>query len=110
MTAVASQTVSAAGAATVYNAGNASNDIPNSSGRTIVIVKNASGGSINATFKGQGKIGSDQTVADRVVAVPAGAERAFWLDPVLYNKADGTVQMDLSATASVTVAVLNTPA
>lgn len=89
-----------------YTAAVASMAIPNVNGNTVVHIKNGSGVAVNATIRGQGLMG-DVLVPDRVVAIPAGQERMIGrLNPALYNQSDGTVQIDLSAVATVTVAVV----
>ena len=108
MALLSAQVPGPAGAAPTYTAVSASDQVPNSGGRTVVIVRNASGASINVTIVGTGKI-EDLTVANRVIAVPAGQDRLISLPAALYNDADGRVTLNFSATASVTIAVLNLP-
>lgn len=89
-----------------YAAAVASMAVPNTNGNAIVHIKNGSGASITATIRGQGFMG-DIVVPDRVVTIPAGQERMIGrLNPAMYNQGDGTVQIDLSATATITVAVV----
>ena len=73
---------------------------------TILIVKNGSGASINVTLVTPGTLPTGDAYPDRVIAVPAGAER--WI-PVLpdYAQAGGTATVNFSATASVTAAAIN---
>lgn len=108
MAALNAQVASPVGVAPTYNAVSASDTVPNSSGRTVLLVRNASAGSINVTLVGRGLMG-DITVPNRVIAVPAGADRLISLDASLYNDTDGRVTVQFSAQASVTVAVLNLP-
>lgn len=72
----------------------------------ILIVKNASGASINVTLVTPGTLNTGDAYPDKVIAVPAAAER--WV-PVLqdYRDANGLAAVTFSATASVTVAAIN---
>lgn len=108
MAALSAQVASPVGVAPTYNAVSASDTVPNPSGRTVLLVKNGSGASINVTLVGRGVMG-DIVVPNRVIAVPAGQDRLISLDASLYNDASGLVTVQFSATATVTMAVLNLP-
>jgi hypothetical protein len=108
MAALLAQVPVPVGLAPVYNAVSASDTVPNLGGKTVLLVKNASGASINVTLVGQGKMGYI-TVPNQVVAVPAGADRLISLDPALFNDSNGQVTVQTSAQASVTMAVINLP-
>jgi len=72
-------------------------------GRTVFIVKNASGGSITVTFNSlvQSNYGTD---VDPVLTVAAGATLiAGPFDPVRYNDANGRVGVTYSGVTSLTV-------
>lgn len=73
---------------------------------TILIVKNASGASINVTLVTPGTLGTGDAYPDKVIAVPAAAER--WI-PVLqdYQGPSGVAAVTFSAVASVTAAAIN---
>ncbi len=72
---------------------------------TILIVKNASGASINVTLDTPGNLGTGDAYPDKVYAVAAAGEK--WI-PILtdYRQATGLANVAFSATASVTVAAL----
>lgn len=75
-------------------------------GLMFLYVKNASGGSINATIGTPGTV-DGLAVADLVVAVGAGVNKMLGPFPAgIYNQAGGLVYVDWSAGASVTAAVL----
>lgn len=73
---------------------------------SILIVKNASGASINVTLETPGTLSTGDAYPDKVYAVPAAGER--WI-PILrdYRQASGVANVTFSATASVTVAAIN---
>ncbi|RBY82681.1 hypothetical protein [Blastococcus sp. TF02A-26] len=72
-------------------------------------IKNGSGVSINVTLPTPGTV-DGLAIADRVVAVPAGADMLIGLSRGdAYRQTDGSVYVDYSAVASVTVAVLDIP-
>lgn len=89
----------------------------NAKARTLVIVNNGSGGSINVTIpvnagsaaRPASGIYPAQTVADMVVAVPAGAIRVIGPVPLVYNDASNNIAINYSATATVTTAVIEDP-
>ena len=72
---------------------------------TLLIVKNASGASINVTLDTPGNLGTGDAYPDKVYAVPAAGER--WI-PVLadYRQPTGLANVAFSATASVTAAAI----
>lgn len=73
---------------------------------STLIVKNASGASINVTFTTPDTLATGDAYPDKVYAVPAGQER--WL-PVLGVYMDPTTRaaaVAFSATTSVTVAAV----
>lgn len=70
-------------------------------------VTNGSAASVNVTVVTPGVADGDLPIPDRVVAVAAGTTRYFaGLGPV-FRQADGTVHINYSAVASVTVALLD---
>lgn len=73
---------------------------------TLLIVKNASGASINVTMVTPDPLPTGDAYPDKVYAVPAAGER--WI-PVLtdYRQATGLATVTFSATASVTAAAIN---
>ena len=90
----------------VYTAVASSNNVRNPGRGVILHVKNGSGGSVNVTLVGQANL-DGAVIQSKVVAVPAGAERHIYVNPALYNYSDGTFDVNFSATASVTMAVLD---
>lgn len=110
-TALAKQQITSAGVAAAYEAANADGHMIDGDERTFLHVKNGSAASINVTVQTpQQRDGLD--VAERVVAVPAGAERFIGpFSKQQYNRPSGgtdpdKVYVDLSAVASVTLAAL----
>lgn len=103
-TAITPQVVTAAGVAVSYEPANVDgNSVPVDT-RSIVHVKNASAGAVTVTSPTPGQAeGLD--IADRVVSVPASAERMFRVTGVL-RQSDGTAHLNYSAVTSVTVAVI----
>lgn len=104
------QQLSTAGLAAVYTAVTANNDAIVNNGRRFVHVKNGGAGSLNVT-ENFGPTIDGQTVAAKVVAMPAGTDRFFGPWPATYNQTDGTgqVYLDYSVITSVTRAALELP-
>ncbi len=74
-------------------------------GSQMLYVNNASVGSVNVTLATSQTV-DGQAVADRVVAVAAGAAKMIGpFKPSQYNDVDGFVQVTYSAVTTVTVAV-----
>lgn len=69
-------------------------------------VKNGSGASINVTVTTPASVDTDLAVGDRVVAVPAGADRFISVPDTLYRASDGLGTFVCSAVTTVTAAVL----
>lgn len=83
-------------------------DLFTNDGNTVLIVNNASGGSINVTFDAAGAIAPDQANAfdaDVVKPVAAGASRIFgpFVDKARWNDANGQVKVICSAVATITI-------
>lgn len=102
--------LSISGATPVAAAASAGGDaVPNTRGTSFVRVINGGGGSINVTAAAQlTSRGADsqfpaQTVANVVVAVPAGAARVIGPFPSAYNDGNAKVQLTYSGVTSVTV-------
>jgi len=84
--------------------------IPNPRGNAIVRVQNGGGASINVTVAvgpnptrpADGSFPA-MTLANQVVAVPAGAARLIGPIPPAFNDGNGSVQLTYSAVTSVTV-------
>lgn len=73
----------------------------------LLQVANASAASVNVTVVTPGVVDGDLTIADRVVAVAAGATRIIGrLGDVYRQPSDGTVHVNYSAVTSVTVAAI----
>lgn len=108
MAALNAQAPSPAGVAPTYNAVSASDTVPNAGSKTILLVRNGGAGAVNVTLVGRGKM-ADVVVPNRVINIPAGADRL--IDPLagLYNDADGRVTVNFDVIASVTMAVIYLP-
>ena len=110
------QDISPSGVGPTYASVNAADEFKISTGQRVFLhVKNGSGGSINvtttahktaATVAGVGEV----TVTNKVVAVPAGAERMIGPFTEAFTDVDGTVNIAYSATASVTAGAFQLPA
>ena len=75
--------------------------------KTLLWVKNDSGGSINVTIPTPDTGKDGLTVGDRVVAVPASEERVISPNPSeVYVQADGKVYVDTSSQTSVSYAAI----
>lgn len=95
--AISAQTVPVvAGTAPTFAAPLASDTAPVGS---VLVVKNGSGSSINVTLSTPATLATGDAYPDRVVAVPAGAER--WI-PVLEEYRDPTTGLAAVAFSSVT--------
>lgn len=74
-------------------------------GREMVRISNASGGSITATFVTT-KTVDGNAVSDLVVTITNGQTKVIGrFDPATYNDANGLVSVTCSATSSVTIEV-----
>lgn len=105
-TAITPQKATSAGLALVTEPGNVDgHSLPIERG-VVLVVSNGSAGSINVTLVTPGTADGDLAIPDRIVAVPAGATRYFGNLDAVYRQSDGSVHVNLSAVASVTVAAL----
>ena len=79
-------------------------------GRTFMIIKNGSGGSITCTITSAGTT-QGRAIADDIITVGAttGEQMAEPWPRSIYNAADGNIDITWSATATVTVAVFRLP-
>lgn len=103
---LAAQPVVTAGLAPVYGAADIAGSSFGNNGRRALHVKNASASPINVTITNQLTV-DGLAVPNRVVAVPAGADRFIGPFGANYNAADSSgVWVDYSAVATVTVALL----
>ena len=104
-TALTIQSIVRTGLNPTYTSANADgHSVVNDGKKTFVHVKNGSASSINVTIQTPNTV-DDLTVSDRVVAVPAGAERLIGPFPVeTYSQSDGAVYVDFSAVTTVTCA------
>lgn len=104
-TAITPQQVVSTGLTVAYEPANVDgNSIAGASRRRDLTVKNGSAGSINVTIPTPGTV-DGLAIADRVIAVAAGAEVRIRTDGSAYRQSDGSVHIDYSAVTSVTVAV-----
>jgi|SRR5688572_3556787 len=105
----ATQNVTADGAVIALTAAVADGDIADGGDGVFLVVDNASGGSINVTLQTEATW-RGLAVADRVIAVAAGARKHIPLPAYLRQPSDavtgpGQVLVDYSAVTSVTRAV-----
>lgn len=101
-TALATQEVTTSGLTATLSAANA---LGHEVSPSILLVHNGSGSSINVTLVTPGSQDGNP-VADKVVAVGAGADKYIKIGGTAYAKANGKVDVDFSAVTSVTVASL----
>ncbi|MDP5182167.1 hypothetical protein QOZ88_05920 [Blastococcus sp. BMG 814] len=104
------QPVDAAGVKPAYTAADGvnGNSFRLASG-TALHVKNGSAAAVTATIPTAMTV-DGLAVADRAVSIPAGEDRLIALGTnAAYVQPGGVAHLDLSATASVTVAVLTIP-
>lgn len=106
-TVLAAQQVSRAGLTPVFSAGNADGHFVPNDGRVILEVKNTSASPVNVTVQTPGTVDGN-AIADLVVAVPAtsGDKMIGPFPASIYNQADGSIYVDLSAATGVTVAAV----
>lgn len=106
---LAKQVTSDAGVAIAFSPASAGGDVVPVDAQTVLLVNNGSGASINVTIVTPGTEGG-LAIADRVVAVAAGAIEAIGPFGGMYKDSvtDGA-DVSYSATASVTVAALAIP-
>lgn len=100
------QQVARTGVEPTYNAVASSDEFANN-GRTVLLVNNGSGASINVTVVTPITV-DGLALSDRIVAVPAGEERVIGPFPRnTYNDSDGNVTVEFSSTTTVTCACLS---
>lgn len=99
--------VTTAGATVTLAAANSTEEFayPSNTRAVWYHIDNAGGGSINVTITSPVAASEGLAASDRVVAVGAGATKAIYI-PALYTASDGSVDIALSGTTSVTAAVL----
>lgn len=108
-TAITPQKATSAGLAAAYEPANADGNSYRLSTGRVLHVKNGSGGSINVTVPTPGTVDGN-AIADRVVAVGAGAEKFIALGTTAaYKQSGGVAHVDYSAVTTVTVAVVDIP-
>ncbi len=103
-TAITAQRVAVAGIALATEPANVDGNSVVLDSRRILFVKNASAASVNVTLPTTTTL-EGLTVGNRVIAVPAAAER-FIRPSSTSAQPTGSVNVDYSAVTSVTVAVL----
>lgn len=113
MAAMTIQTIPPTGIVPTYASVTASADTIATGGdeRVMLHVKNGGGSSINVTIPAVNTSArvpgvGDITVANKVVAVPAGSEKIIGPFSAAYRDGDGLVSPTYSATTSVTAAAL----
>lgn len=105
MALITKQQVTAAGLLPVYSTPTVSDTFLPDTGQ-FLHVKNASGGSINVTLVDSGATPAGNAGTSAVVAVPAGSERAIFVDPSLASAVTGLSTVTYSAVTSVTSALI----
>ncbi|MCK9896973.1 hypothetical protein [Frankia sp. AgB32] len=106
-TAITVNTLAAGGVDPFPTAGDATNGHTYQwSPSRLLAVRNGSGASINVIARVNAAV-DGLTVPDRTVAVPAGASRVIDLRATAYQQTDGTASIDLSASTTVTIGVLD---
>lgn len=110
-TVVSPQSTSETGVVATYGAVTVDGDIIPGDEKTLLHVKNGSGGSINVTIQTGATLGG-HAVSDTVVAVAAGADKFIGPFPKeSYNNATGAdrgkVYVDYSAQTTITRAALS---
>lgn len=116
MAAMTIQSISPDGATITYGSVNSADTIavPQGDQRHFLFVKNTSGGSINVTITAQKTsvrvpgVGN-QTIADKVIAVGAGAEKMIGPFTEAFIGTDGNVDVAYSATTSILSAAIKLP-
>ncbi len=103
-TAITPQAVTPAGFAVTYEAANVDGHSVTLGPIRVLHVKNASAAAVTVTLPTPGTVGG-LAIDERAISVPAGGDRFALLDEVL-RQPDGTALINLSAVASVTLAVL----
>lgn len=89
--------------------------VDNSSGKTLLILKNANAASrtvavtaVTTTRPASGSFPA-QTVSNLSVVVPAGGTTVIGPIPAAYNTTAGLLQLTYSATTDLTIAAITTP-
>jgi hypothetical protein len=105
------QPITGAGVAPTFIAAHVDGmSFPNSGNPIVVEIKNAGGTACVATFQTPGKA-QGETITARAVTVPitTGDRMITWFPPEVFNQSDGSVYIDFSQVASVTIAVFSLP-
>ena len=105
-TALSVQEIDLTGLSPTYSDANADGHSITNTGDVFLHVKNASASDITVTCQTPAKIeGID--IAEITVTVAASGEKMIGpFNPTIFNQSDGSVYVDYSATASVTVAAV----
>jgi len=93
-----------------FAAANADGYYMQNTGREAPYIKNGSGAPITVTAQTPQVVGG-LAVTEQIVTIAAGSEKMMgpFKPASLYNQADGTVHLDFSAVASVTIAFIRIP-
>lgn len=85
------------------------NNVPNTNGRSFVIINNGGGSSINATITATVTL-PGVTVSGPVIAIAAGVRKMIDLPSTSYvNDANGNVLVTCSSVTSVTIGAFELP-
>lgn len=104
-TALGVQAVTPAGLDAVYTPANVDGHSFGNNGRRLLHVVNGSAGPVTVTVPTPGTVDGN-AIADRAVVVVAGGDMFIGPFSGAYQQSDGSVHVDYSAAASVTVALL----
>lgn len=108
-------TLARAGIAITYASAAGGGDVvDNADGKTLLHVKNGSGGSINVTVTAQTTSISvpqgEAEVSNKVIAVAAGAEKIIGpFEAAWFNNASGQLAITYSSATTVTIATYKMP-
>lgn len=107
------QTITPAGLAPSYTAGDAANGhaFSGNTGDCFILVRNTSGSACTVTIETPAKFKGLALVPPAVVVPATNGERQIGpFDPSLYQQQDGNVYIDLSTASGVTLGVFFLPA
>lgn len=108
MAALATTTVGLTGAAVAYTAAAGGGDDCQTGAGVLLLVKNGDASDHTVTLATPGTV-NGLAIADRAVAVAAGAEMAIPITNDYRNPATGRASITYDAVTSVTVAVVRVP-
>jgi hypothetical protein len=80
-------------------------------GATVLVIQNTNGAGRTLTIKTPGVVDGDLAIAERTISVAATTGRLITatFPRTIYNQTDGTVHVDVSATAGLKLAAVKIP-